>query len=396
MSRRLGLLALVMAAVLGAPRSSLAQERPEDTIRDAREEAEANQQAQANLAGELDVLEAEEAELLQALITINERVEAQEIRVTEAQAELDRIRDEIGTLLDNVILTRQRSEIVRQQTVARVVRTYTQPDEPLSSALLNSSSVHDGTRRQVLLRFATLSDVDLRDELRAVDDDLLTLEAAAETAEAQAIEQESVLADELVDLEGAQAVQERLRTALSDQIATIEDELAEMERQERQLATIIRQAQAEIRARDAREAAERARTAPPDLRNRSPEGFILPTGGWITSGFGPRRHPILGGVRNHAGVDFSGAVGNPVWAVQGGVVITATNLGGYGNTVIIDHGGYTTLYAHMHQLRVTVGQQVAQGTRVGDIGSTGMSTGPHLHFEVRIGGVADNPAKYLP
>ena len=196
--------------------------------------------------------------------------------------------------------------------------------------------------------------------------------------------------------DSAQAVQERLRTALSDQIATIEDELAEMERQERQLATIIRQAQAEIRARDAREAAERARTAPPDLGNRSPEGFILPTGGWITSGFGPRRHPILGGVRNHAGVDFSGAVGNPVWAVQGGVVITATNLGGYGNTVIIDHGGYTTLYAHMHQLRVTVGQQVAQGTRVGDIGSTGMSTGPHLHFEVRIGGVADNPAKYLP
>ena len=165
---------------------------------------------------------------------------------------------------------------------------------------------------------------------------------------------------------------------------------------ERELANIIRQAQAEIRACEARERAAAERNAQPSLGNQSPEGFIMPAGGWITSGFGTRRHPILGTVRNHAGVDISGRTGNPVWAVQSGVVITAGSLGGYGKTVIVDHGGYTTLYAHMNAIHVSAGDRVSQGTRVGDIGSTGLSTGPHLHFEVRIGGVAQNPAKYLP
>ena len=396
MPRRATTIAIVLSLGLGASNLATAQESPEDTIREAREQREASQKEQAELAGELDVLEAEDDELLAALVAINQQVELQEARVAEAQAELDRIRDEIGSLHDQIILTRQRSEIIRQQSLERVVRSYVQPTEPLSSSLLTSNDLHDGTRRQTLFRFATLSDIDLRDELRGVDDDLVNLEALTARRELDAVEQEGVLAGELVELESSQAVQENIRAALQEEIGLIEEELAEMERQERELATIIRQAQAEIRAREAARRAEEARNAQPQLGNTSPEGFIMPSGGWITSGFGTRRHPILGTVRNHAGVDFSGATGNPIWAVQSGVVITATTLGGYGKTVIIDHGGYTTLYAHMSAIRVSAGDRVNQGTRVGDIGSTGLSTGPHLHFEVRIGGVAQNPAKYLP
>jgi murein DD-endopeptidase MepM/ murein hydrolase activator NlpD len=388
-SRRSILIAIACVCMLGASTVASAQESPEDTIREAREAREESRRERAELAGELDILEAEEEELLAALMAINEQVEAQELRVAEARAELDRLRDHIGGLNDQIILTRQHSEFVRQQSVERVVRAYMQPDEPLSSSLLTSGDLHDGTRRQTLFRFATLSDVDLRDELRAIDDDLVDLEAEASRQEIAAAEQEAVLARELADLEANQAIQESLRAALAEQISVIEGELAAMERQERELARVIRQAQAEIAARD-------ARNRQPDLGNTSPSGFILPAGGSITSGFGSRRHPILGTVRNHAGVDFSGATGNPVWAVQSGVVISAGRLGGYGNTVIIDHGGYTTLYAHMSRIRVSSGTRVSQGTRIGDIGSTGLSTGPHLHFEVRIGGVAQNPAKYLP
>ena len=169
--------------MLGASTVASAQESPEDTIREAREAREESRRERAELAGELDILEAEEEELLAALMAINEQVEAQELRVAEARAELDRLRDHIGGLNDQIILTRQHSEFVRQQSVERVVRAYMQPDEPLSSSLLTSGDLHDGTRRQTLFRFATLSDVDLRDELRAIDDDLVDLEAEASRQE---------------------------------------------------------------------------------------------------------------------------------------------------------------------------------------------------------------------
>jgi len=397
-SRRISPIAIICALVLGASSFAIAQEQEdfEETIRDAREAREESRREQAELAGDLDVLEAEDDELLAALVAINDQVQAQQIRVAEAQAELERIRSEIGGLRDEIVLTRQRSVIVRNQATRRVILTYVQPSEPLSSSLLNARDLHEGTRRQTLFRFATLGDLNFQDELRAVDDDLIVLQMATEQKEQEAVEQEQRLNEVLGELEVSQAIQEQLRAALLNQIGVIEDQLGEMERQERELANVIRQAQAALQAQQAREAAERARNAEPKFNQQSPAGFIMPAGGWITSGFGTRRHPILGTVRNHAGVDVSGARGNPVWAVQGGIVITAGSLGGYGKTVIVDHGGYRTLYAHMNDIKVRVGDEIPQGTRVGDIGSTGLSTGPHLHFEVRVGGVAQDPAKYLP
>jgi len=397
-SRRLSIIAIVSACLLGASGYAIAQEQEdyEETIRDAREAREESRAEQAALAGGLDVLEAEDDELLAALVVINDQVEAQQLRVGEAQAELERIRSEIAGLRDQIVLTRQRSIDVRNQATRRVILTYVQPTEPLSSSLLNARDLHEGTRRQTLFRFATLGDLNFQDELRAVDDDLVVLRQTANRKEGEAVEQEERLAVILADLEVSRGIQRQLRDALQDQIGLIEDQLAEMERQERELGQVIRQAQAALQAQKAREAAERARNAQPNYNQQSPAGFIMPAGGWITSGFGTRRHPILGTIRNHAGVDISGGTGNPVWAAQSGVVITAGSLGGYGKTVIIDHGGYRTLYAHMNDIKVRVGDEIAQGTRVGDIGSTGLSTGPHLHFEVRIGGVAQDPAKYLP
>ena len=98
----------------------------------------------------------------------------------------------------------------------------------------------------------------------------------------------------------------------------------------------------------------------------------------------------------HNGVDMNAAQGDPIRAVAAGKVILAGVKGGFGNTIMIDHGGgMVTLYAHQSQLGASVGDNVKAGQTIGFIGSTGLSTGPHLHFEVRINGVAKNPAKYL-
>ena len=122
--------------------------------------------------------------------------------------------------------------------------------------------------------------------------------------------------------------------------------------------------------------------------------FLRPVKGRITSRFGYRRHPILGGRRFHTGVDIAAPRGTPIRAARGGMVIFAGWLGGYGKCVIIDHGdGYTTLYAHCSSICVSRGQRVSRGQVVGRVGSTGLSTGPHVHFEVRYRGRPVNPLR---
>ncbi|MDQ3057867.1 MAG: peptidoglycan DD-metalloendopeptidase family protein [Pseudomonadota bacterium] len=113
----------------------------------------------------------------------------------------------------------------------------------------------------------------------------------------------------------------------------------------------------------------------------------------LSSGFGARRHPVLGRMRMHKGVDYRAGTGTPIMAAGDSRVEFAGWKGGYGRAVILNHGrGHTTLYGHMSRFgKIKPGQRVAQGTVIGYVGSTGMSTGPHLHYEFRVNGVHRNP-----
>lgn len=114
--------------------------------------------------------------------------------------------------------------------------------------------------------------------------------------------------------------------------------------------------------------------------------------GRLTSGYGMRQHPLLGGSRLHSGVDIAAPAGSPIYAPTAGVVSGAGWNGGYGLSVTIEHGGgLQTRYGHMSRLAVTAGQSVKAGEVIGYVGSTGLSTGPHLHYEIRRGGAALNP-----
>ena len=129
----------------------------------------------------------------------------------------------------------------------------------------------------------------------------------------------------------------------------------------------------------------------------APNGRLFwPTAGRIISGFGNRKHPILGYVRPHTGVDMAASNGTPIFAADGGQVLQASYSGGYGNSILIYHGGgFATFYAHMSGFAVGPGQMVKRGQVIGYVGATGLATGPHLHFEVRINGIAQNPLSYL-
>jgi len=123
---------------------------------------------------------------------------------------------------------------------------------------------------------------------------------------------------------------------------------------------------------------------------------VYPAHGWVTSEFGVRDDPFTAERIMHAGIDVATREGSPVLAPADGVVTFAGNRGGYGNMVILEHGfGFSTVYGHMQKMTVKAGERVKRGVQVGAVGNTGRSTGPHVHYEVRVNGIPVNPRLFL-
>lgn len=123
---------------------------------------------------------------------------------------------------------------------------------------------------------------------------------------------------------------------------------------------------------------------------------IWPARGWVTSDFGQRLDPYTAARVMHRGIDIANRPGTPVVAPADGVVVFAGTEGGYGKVLVIDHGyGIKTRYAHLSEIAVRPGEKLRRGQRIGAVGNTGRSTGPHLHYEVRVNGIPENPRKFI-
>ncbi len=181
-------------------------------------------------------------------------------------------------------------------------------------------------------------------------------------------------------------------SAVASELAASYARLGSIEEQQEQYERETAELQAESQAI---EAFLRGRGSGP--AKVSPKGMIWPVNGPVTSGYGWREHPVLGGRRFHAGIDIGASSGTLIASAGEGTVIFAGLKNGYGNTVIVDHGGgIATLYAHQSRIGSSVGQPVRRGETVGYVGCTGYCTGPHLHFEVRVNGDPVDPMGWLP
>ena len=236
-----------------------------------------------------------------------------------------------------------------------------------------------GVSSEVADRFQEAVDVEAKEEER-----VLRVEAAVE-GEIHA--QERAL-DELARV---RVILDEERSSLAGQAAT---QVARLESIERDIDEFESEISALAREESSiRSAIIAASTPSPTID--APGQIARPVPGRVSSGFGKRVHPISKTVKMHNGVDMNASHGDRIIAAEDGVVILSGVKGGYGNTVMIDHGGgMVTLYAHQSKLGVSVGKTVTRGQTVGWIGSTGQSTGPHLHFEVRINGRPVNPVSY--
>jgi murein DD-endopeptidase MepM/ murein hydrolase activator NlpD len=395
MGRRLfAVLALAISLVLAAAAAAQTPESEKAAV-DARIAALQAEIADAKaeegvLTTQLSAVVAELEDAQAAVDTAEASVSALESELAGAQARLD----ELTALLERQTLRLERLQAEYEKAVAileaRVRAAYI--DEPPDVlAFLVSASTFDeiidsvellsriGRQDQRIARQVEKSRAEAATERKATIG-TKRLQAATVSVIAARTDEARVARDQLaVDRDRLATVQSLKSSALTDTRETRDEYLEEVEALAAQSAALA------AAIRDAQEQAGSSGTGQP-----SAAGLIWPCDGVVVSGFGMRWG------RMHEGIDIGCAYGAPNRAAAGGTVIYSGWLGGYGNLVVVDHGnGLSTAYAHASTLLVSVGQAVGQGETVSLVGSTGNSSGPHLHFEVRVNGQAVDPLLYL-
>lgn len=238
---------------------------------------------------------------------------------------------------------------------------------------------------------------------RQLEDDYIE---ARENTEAVVAEYEEYKADIVEKQDELRAEQDELEKELDEAVQLITDITANLEENAEILAEFqAAEQQAETNVANMVIALEKQRAAEQAANGGGGGGNVIGTGAfswpvpsctYLTSRFGLRIHPVYGTQKSHTGIDIGAASGATIVAADGGTVTMAGVNGGYGNCVMIDHGnGYKTLYGHMSSIAVTNGQTVSKGDTVGYVGSTGVSTGPHCHFEVWSGGSRIDPEQFF-
>lgn len=400
-----GLLVMALVLALLAPSPVGAQVRDDGAGEvDLPADADIAAAYEEALAGEADaqrrldeaslrvlVLHEELAALDARIAVVEEELAAARATASEAEAALVLAEAERQRTEDALAEERQR---LRDQAVAAYVGGGATPTPDYAAALQDAAGLNDLAKSRVY------GEVVVADRERTVARyQRLKVEAEAVRDEADRAENEAAAArDEVAgratDLAGQRERLVEARQASADAAAERQRLGIEVEGQRR--AYEFRYASV-LAASDGLTALLRDRQVgqPPLFTTY---GIMLNPiqGGEVVSAYGPRMHPILGVVRLHKGVDIDGAMGTPMRAPLDGTVVVAEERGGYGLTVVIDHNNQlATLSAHMSSIAVTAGQQVRMGDVIGAVGSTGLSTGPHCHFEVRVLGVPVNAVPYL-
>lgn len=300
-------------------------------------------------------------------------------QITETEYRLKQAEKRLVDLQAQLKKAQAEYEVMQKATVARLQFLQRQKGSEGWAVLLQSSDFNEFLDRRYQLKRVYAADRTVLEDLKARADDIQQQKAVVEGQKNQVALLKQQLLAQKQQYEKEADSEQVLIGRLKNERQALEAAEAQLARESEQIGSLIRQ-----------------KVAAQTGIIRGTGRFIYPANARITSGFGSRVHPILGYRRFHAGVDFGASYGSTIRAADSGRVIFSGWYGGYGQAVIIDHGGgLTTLYGHCSRLFVREGQTVQQGQAIAAVGSTGLSTGPHLHFEVRRNGSPINPMGYL-
>lgn len=326
----------------------------------------------------------------QAIITdVSEKLKAIQAELDEATRKLQAIKkeqDQVNLQIKQLQEEIQKAEVqlrARQAILNKRVRViYMHGQLSYIEVILGANSFSDFANRLELLKRIIRSDFNLIQEIQQ--------RKVAIEAKKVEIEKEKARLDELAS--EAQKVQDEVKAKKAEQQRVLAHARTQQDAAKQMEADLI------ARSNEIRQMIQSRmqQNSGSDQIVHGNGTFIWPCNGPITSPFGYRTHPIFGTTIYHSGIDIGVDYNTPIHAADGGTVILAGWCGGYGNAVIIDHGnGLQTLYGHNTSVAVSEGQTVSQGQVIAYSGSTGYSTGPHCHFEVRRNGEAVDPMGYL-
>jgi murein DD-endopeptidase MepM/ murein hydrolase activator NlpD len=309
-----------------------------------------------------------------SLIDITGKLEETGEQLSVSKARQEQVADELEDATEKLGESKEQVRI-------RIKRMYMQGDSTFLSVLVGSGDAGEIASRQFVMQKIAEQDkkvflnfVALRDRVRDKKSE----------------------ADKLVRrVANLMDTQRQQQVSLANAKKRKSNYLSDLRARKDQIQDLLRQFEADEASIESQIRAYQRRSGRTSTRYTGGR-FAYPVHGRITSNFGMRYHPILKINRLHAGCDFGAPTGTPIYAAASGTVIQATYMRGYGNVVMIDHGGgVSTVYAHCSRLGVHSGQKVGRGQQIANVGSTGLATGPHLHFEVRINGRPVNPRSYL-
>ncbi|MDL2288377.1 peptidoglycan DD-metalloendopeptidase family protein [Oscillospiraceae bacterium OttesenSCG-928-F05] len=348
-----------------------------------KDEAGDLQREKAEIASELQQTRKDKESAMREKEILDQSIEVTERQIANTNAMIQELAAQIASKEEELLAAKQR-EADEYALFKRRIRAMEEAgDASYIGVMLKAESFSD-----LLSRFDVINDIMAHDrkvmeQLRVMREEI---DDARQTLETAKSDQDAVKAELL-------AFQTELEESYQKQAAFV-NQLAEQEKEYQRLygeaEAAEKEAQKEIQSMMAELAKKNSVYVGGD--------FAWPINGYynVTSPFGMRLHPVLKVNKMHTGVDIGAPQGASITAMNSGTVITAGYNNGYGNYVVIDHGGgRATLYAHMSKILVAKGQSVTKGGEIGKVGSTGYSTGPHLHFEVIIDGEQTNPMQYF-
>ena len=349
----------------------------------------------AETAEKISELKAEQADIYEQKAALDEQCELtrQNIEATEEQIEaykqlIQKEAEELATAETN-----RDEQLVKYRTRVRAMEENGRYS--YIEVLLTASSLSDLLEKIDDVGEIMAADKELEDSYKAAVAECKKLKKQYETAKA---EQEEI-EEELVVQKGELETQISEASALITSLQASIDEQNDIYNENLEAEEAVLQQMNTLSAQLAAQASASSGSSSTSVNTKGSGQFMwpVPSSSTVSSGYGYRTNPVSGVYKLHAGLDIAASYGAPIVAADSGTVAyVGWDASGYGNYVMINHGnGYTTLYGHMSSVAVSSGQSVSKGQTIGYVGSTGSSTGPHCHFEVRTGGSTINPAQFF-